>query len=279
MSAPVTIDATRPRGRSVPAAVLALVRWPNALIASAGVVLGAAWVQPQLSWSRELTFGVLAAWLVTAAVNALNDASDVEIDRVAHPERPLPRGELSRGTAMRVGLGAWVLGIAVARALPTGPEMIVYAALLVAIAYAFALNAKLLLGNVIVAVVASLPFLLGGALVGDAAAALPLFVVAMPLHFAREIVKDVEDAPGDRGHRDTVPLRWGSRAAHAVAFAAVAAYAALASFLFASAGSRLVALLPSVATAAWAVAGARRRAPLLLKTAMLLGMAALPFLR
>ena len=268
-----------PRERSVAAAVLALVRWPNAVIASAGVVLGAAWAQPDLHWTRELGLGILAAWLVTAAVNALNDATDVEIDRVAHPDRPLPRGELSRTAALRIGMGAYALGGTVAFALPAQPAMIVWASLIAALGYAFSLHARLVLGNVVVAVVASLPFLLGGALVGDAASSLPLFAVAVPLHFAREIVKDVADAVGDGGHRDTIPLRWGARAAYRVALAAVAAYAALATLLFASAGVRLVALAPSVVMATWATVQAPARAPTLLKVAMLLAMAALLFLR
>ena len=279
MSAPVTVDATRRRGRSVPAAVVALVRWPNALIASAGVVVGAAWARPDLQPTRELSLGVVAAWLVTAAVNALNDAFDVDIDRTAHPDRPLPRGELSVQAALGIGMGACVLGGGVGYALPAEPRLIVYGALAAALAYAVALNASLVLGNVIVAVVASLPFLLGGALVGDAGGALSLFVVAVPLHFAREVVKDVEDAPGDRGRRDTIPLRWGAGAARGVALAAVATYAVLATFLFAAAGVRLLGLLPSVLVAAWAVIVAPSRAPMLLKLAMLLAMAALPFLR
>jgi geranylgeranylglycerol-phosphate geranylgeranyltransferase len=274
-----TTPAAAPRERSVLLALLALVRWPNALIASGGVVLGAWWVQPGFPWTRELGLGILATWCVTAAVNALNDAADVEIDRVAHPDRPIPRGDLSRSTVLRAGVGAWLLGFAVAQAMPTVPAMIVDAALLVAIGYAFSLNARLVLGNLVVAIVASLPFLLGGALVGDAGDALPLFVVAVPLHFAREVMKDVADAPGDRAHRDTIPLRWGARAARGIALVSVAAYTALASVLFVAAGLRLLALLPSALVAAWAVVKAPARAPTLLKLAMLLAMAALPFLR
>ena len=279
MTVALPTTASERRNRSVPVAILALVRWPNAVIASAGVVLGAAWVQPSFAWSANLTRGVLAAWFVTAAVNALNDANDVEIDRVAHPERPLPRGELSRTDAYRIGGVAWLLGIATGQALPVEGAMIVYAALLAAVGYALSLNARLLIGNIVVAAVASLPFLLGGSLAGDAGSALPLFAVAVPLHFAREVMKDVADAPGDKDVRSTIVLRWGERAAHAVALAAVVAYAVLTGVLFARAGARLLALAPSVVVATWAVTRARHRAPTLLKLAMLLAMAALPFLR
>lgn len=272
-------DAASRHGRSLPRAMLALVRWPNAVIASAGVLLGAGWADPAFTRTRALTLGVVAAWLVTAAVNALNDAWDAEIDRVVHPDRPIPRGELSRTAAVGVGAGACVVAASVAGAMPADAAIIVYGALVAGVGYALALNARLLLGNLVVAVVASLPFLLGGALAGDAGAAAPLFVVAVPLHFAREVVKDVEDAPGDCGRRDTIPLRWGVRAARHVALGAVAVYAALASLLFAPAGMRLLALVPSVLVPVWAVAMAPRRAPLLLKLAMLLAMAALPFLR
>lgn len=279
MSAPVTLPASRVRERSAPAAILALVRWPNALIASAGVLAGAWWVEPAIHWSRELALGVVSAWLVTAAVNALNDAQDEAIDRVAHPERPVPRGELSPAAALVVGMLAYMGGLVIASTLPAEPRMILAGALAAAMAYAFALHARLLLGNVLVAVVASLPFLLGAALVGHAGDALPLFAVAVPLHFAREVMKDLVDAPGDRGHRDTVALRWGARAARGAALAAVACCAMLATFLLAPFGVRLLALAPSVLVAAYATLGAPRRAPFLLKLSMLLAMAALPFVR
>lgn len=278
MSVPIVADTTDHR-RSFPAAVLALVRWPNALIAGAGVVLGAWWTRPDHLLTGGVAVAVVSAWLVTAAVNALNDAFDVEIDRIAHPDRPVPRGELSPRAAMGIGFGAKLLAFGVVQFANDSVKTLVLVGLVGAYAYALGFSRQLVVGNALVAVVASLPFVVGAAAVGDSGGGLVLLAVAIPLHFSREVMKDVTDARGDRGHRDSIPLRWGVPVARGVAMAAVAVYAALAAWLFARAGVRLMALLPSVLVAAWAVLRTPTQAPALLKLAMLLAMAALPFLR
>ncbi len=274
-----------PRERSVPAAMLALVRWPNAIIAGVGVLLGAWWVWSTRTSAEPLAFrpvilatvGVLFA---TFGVNAINDAVDVDIDRVAHPERPLPRDELSPSIALRVGIAASVLAFALGCAANAAVGILLTGGLLAAWAYAFDFNRRLLFGNALVAVVASLPFVVGAAAAGAAGQGLALFAVAVPLHFAREVMKDLADTCGDRGRRRTVALVSGPRAARGLALASVLAYAALASFFFAPAGRRWVALMPSAVIAAWATLRADiHRAPLVLKLAMLFAMAALPFLR
>lgn len=271
--------APAPR-RSTAGALLALVRWPNALIAGAGVVLGAWWAEPARVTSQDVALGVVVAFLLTAVVNAANDARDVAIDRVAHPDRPLVRGELHVRTAWRLAVAAYVAAALVASVLPWPAPAIALGAGLAGFAYAVLLARVALLGNVVVAVVASLPFVLGGAVVGDVKASLPLLAVAVPLHLAREVMKDLADAHGDRGVRRTIALGGGPRAARLVSLAAVAAYAALVTLQFAPAGPRRVALLPSAALAAWSVLRARpSRASSCLKLAMLFAMAALPLLR
>lgn len=280
MTAPVTVTALPTRRRSRAGAVLALARWPNALIAGAGVLLGAWWASPARFLNFDVAVAVVSAWLVTAAVNSLNDAYDADIDRIAHPDRPVPRGELSARAAMRIGFGAMLLAFVVVQLAGDTVETLVLWALVGAYAYALGFSRQILLANLLVAVVASMPFVVGAAAVGDAAAGLALLAVAIPLHFAREVMKDLADMEGDAGHRRTVALAWGGGAARSVAATAVAAYAALATFLFAHAGLRLLALLPSVALAGWVVVRSdARRAPQALKLAMLLAMAALPLLR
>ncbi|MBK5188530.1 MAG: UbiA family prenyltransferase, partial [Gemmatimonadaceae bacterium] len=92
-----------PSRRTVSAA-LRLVRWANALIAAAGVVVGAWWA----GWGDVSTIALasLAAIALTAAANSWNDLADVDIDRVAHPERPLIAETLSPGAAERIAMAA-----------------------------------------------------------------------------------------------------------------------------------------------------------------------------
>src|SRR3954464_3551952 len=92
-SSPSTRISTRMPSASLRAgaAVADLVRWPNALIAAAGVFTGAWYAAgdvtaPATAWLAR------AAVALTAVANAADDVADREIDRVAHPERPLPSG-------------------------------------------------------------------------------------------------------------------------------------------------------------------------------------------
>ena len=84
-------------------AVLSLIRWPNALLAATGVFVGAWWANGTVG--ARLGFAVLAAVALTAAANTWNDLADTEIDRIAHPDRPLPSGELNAKTAVAI---AWI---------------------------------------------------------------------------------------------------------------------------------------------------------------------------
>lgn len=280
----MNVAAAPARRRSAVGAALALARWPNALVAAVGVLLGGWWADPAALGTRPMLLAVVVALCATAAFNALDDVQDVAVDAVAHPDRPLPRRELSLASAAVIGWSA--AGLAVAAAGAAGGELLAIIALAFAggLAYVWLLKPRGLVanlaGNVVVALVASLPFVVGGSAAGSPGAAVPLFAVAVPLHLAREVMKDVADVEGDRGFRRSVALAWGGRAARAVSLAAVAAHAVLVTFLFAPAGPRRLALLPAVALAAWAVGRASdRRAPSLLKLSMLLAMAALPLLR
>ena len=85
-----------------------------------------------------------------------------------------------------------------------------WAALLVMLVYSPLLKSRGLQGNLAVAVVASMPLVYGAAAVGYWRAGLVPAVLAAFLHLAREVVKDIEDVPGDLAiGRATVPIAWG----------------------------------------------------------------------
>ncbi|HEU4565986.1 MAG TPA: UbiA family prenyltransferase, partial [Gemmatimonadaceae bacterium] len=186
-------------------AVLQLVRWPNALIAAAGVLLGAWWGSGHLGWRSGVA--ALAAIALAAAANAWNDVADVAIDARAHPERPLPSGRLSVAGAARIArtMGAAALPLAALARPALGLLTIPVLALMRL--YSPHLKRRGLPGNIVVAVLASLPFLYGAWAEGAPGAGLRLVAIAAPLHFAREIAKDLDDAAGDAGARATLALR------------------------------------------------------------------------
>lgn len=267
----------RARWRSV-GALMALVRWPNALIAAAGVAAGGWWVG-QLTLA--VAFAMLAAISLTAVANAWNDANDVEIDRVAHPERPLPRGLLSIADAWAVTATAAALAIGFSFTANAALGLLTVGVIAAMLAYPRVKRAGLA-GNVLVAVLASLPFLYGAAAGGNARAGLALVAIAAPLHLARELAKDLADVAGDATFRRTLPLSAGPRVTRALVLAALVLFAIALALLVAATPQMAFAMLPAVVLALWAVRdtfGGLRRAPSLFKASMVCAIVALVIAR
>jgi geranylgeranylglycerol-phosphate geranylgeranyltransferase len=267
-------------GRSVLAA-LSLIRWENALLSVAGVVLGAWWATGRPGEPETFVMALVAV-LLTAFANADNDVRDYEIDRIAHPSRPLPSGQLSVSAA-RIIVGIAAASALVVSALLGGAQTLAAVGVIAAMSlYNRGVKAHGVPGNVIVSIVASLPFVFGAWSAGHARAGLPLFLVGVPLHFAREIAKDLDDAEADARYRRTLPLQAGPTVARLVVVSSVALFViALAPFAFRRPAFALV-VLPSVALcliAARRVWSGQRGTARLLKSAMVVTMAAFVFSR
>jgi geranylgeranylglycerol-phosphate geranylgeranyltransferase len=202
---------------------------------------------------------------------------DFEIDRIAHPGRPLPAGTLSIHAA-RIVVGLSAAGALILAALLGGPQTLAAVGVIAAMTmYNRGVKAHGVPGNVVVAVVASLPFVFGAWSTGFPRAGIPLFLVGVPLHFAREIAKDLDDVHGDAAYRLTLPLRAGPGAARLVVVSSVALFvAALAPFAVRRPAFAIVAL-PAVAlcvVAARRALSGQRGTARLLKSAMVVAMVA-----
>jgi geranylgeranylglycerol-phosphate geranylgeranyltransferase len=266
--------------------VLRLVRAHNLVLAAIGVLAGG-WIAlegiampPNVLW-----LAAAAAVGFGAAGNALNDIRDAAGDRVNRPggERPLAAGRLARGTADLCVAGGTVLGFGAA-ALVSGTAVLVGGvALGVMAAYSPVLKRRGLPGNLAVALVAGLPLMYGALAVRRAGAGVVPWILAAWLHLVREIVKDLDDAAGDRTlGRRTLPIVLGARRAEVVAAALAAAFVPLSLALPAQAhyggAYFLVALLAQLAVLVVAsrLSGGRMRGnSLVLKGAMLVGIVAL----
>jgi len=264
--------------------VLRLIRIHNLLVAAAGVLAGGWIARGALATPNVLALAAIAAMGFGAAGNALNDIWDRAADRVNRPgARPLAAGRLARGTAdLCVAAGA-VLGLAAA-ALVSGTAVLVgIAALAVLVLYSPVLKRRGLLGNAAVALVAGLPLLYGAIAVDDAKAGIVPWILAAWIHLVREIVKDLDDAAGDRAlGRRTLPLVLGARRAGVVGAVLAAAFVPLSLALPAQAhygGAyfliALVSQLAVLAVASRLFAGRTAGNSRLLKGAMLVGIVAL----
>lgn len=205
--------------RSQAAALARVARPGNVVMAGIGVLVGALVVGgPVLGLAVGLT--ALATMLVTAGGNALNDLTDLTIDAQAHPDRPLPAGQVGRGAVLGLVLigflGALVLAILVSwpvAGLVAGAEAVL-------VGYELVLKRRGWVGNLVVALLVALTFIAGGLAVGRLSWSVAFLAgAALSANVAREVWKDAEDAAHDRG-RATVARRWGQETARRTAQAA-----------------------------------------------------------
>jgi geranylgeranylglycerol-phosphate geranylgeranyltransferase len=271
-----------PSRRAISAA-LRLVRWANALTAAAGVVVGAWWA----GWGSpgvmpRVAFAAMAAIGLTAAANSWNDLVDVYIDRFAHPRRPLVTGALTLRAADRIAMLAATCAVIAASEVSVALGIVSVGVLLLMRLYSPWIKRAGPAGNLLVSVLASLPFVYGSYAVGQWERGVPLVLIAIPLHLARELAKDLDDREADRGARRTVPLLLGVPTARVAIIAALLASGIALAFglapLVRSPLLLFIALVPAMIALALATARAVRGlpgSPAFFKLAMVCAMAAL----
>ena len=237
---------------------------------------GAWWSAGRLTDRVALIVG--AAFALTAVANTTNDIADVEIDRIAHPERPLASGAISASSAVRFAVACSILAVVLTGIVAWWLALLTLGVLAVMWMYSARFKRYGVPGNVAVALLGSLPFLYGAAAVDRVAKGMLLVAIAVPLHFAREVAKDLDDASADATTRRTLPVAQGTRTARLAVLAGVAVYA-MAVILLATAFPLFALLLvPTIFLAALAVRRLyreRRGTVALLKAAMVLAIAAL----
>ncbi len=212
---------------------LRLSRPGNATISAAGVAVAAlvaAGPEGFLARIPAVGFSALAAALFTAGGNALNDYFDRETDRVNHPDRPIPRGEVSADQALRFASLMFALSLATAVVAGILAVGIVAVNFVVMVSYEKGLKARGASGNFLIAYLVGSLFAFGGAAVyaGDSAVLQRAFLMGSLAALAtagREITKDIADFAGDVD-RATLPRRIGVPRAGAVAAACFVAGAA-----------------------------------------------------
>jgi geranylgeranylglycerol-phosphate geranylgeranyltransferase len=197
--------------------LLALVRPLNLLITflsivAASIISGgsvhSAWL--------VVVAGVVGA-LVAAGANAINDYFDVEIDRVNRPDRPLPSGTMTPGSALTVWGVTSCAGVLLSSLINPAALFIASSAVTLLYIYSRFLKTTPLAGNIVVASMTGMAFVFGGVAVGSPERSAMPAAFAFLVNLARELVKDIEDREGDaRVGAATVPLKFGVRTASAL---------------------------------------------------------------
>lgn len=217
------------------------------------------------TFATILIFGYLTGFFLTASSMVLNDYSDLEIDSINEPSRPLPSGAISAKNALVYGVALMILGLVIASVLGVASLLLAGAAWLLFLTYTFVGKRTGFPGNVLVSVCVAVPFLYGAVIIGNSVGLrIVIFSsVAFLANLGREVTKGIVDIDGDKtnGVR-TVAVRLGRNPA-----------AALASLFF------LVAVGFSTLPVLWEMVSVFYYLPFVLVTDFGLGFTALSILR
>ena len=198
-----------------------LFRLGNCIMGVVGLLLGALIATGPVmldSWMM-LAVGSAVVFAFVAGGNSLNDYYDREVDKVAHPERPIPSGRMRPGTALRLSVAAFAISVFLSIFLNLISIMIVVSAVIVMLLYETITKKAGLTGNLSIAWLTGALFLLGGAVVSHVDQVAVIAAMAFLATLGREIVKDIQDMEGDFD-RLTLPKRIGRRRAGVLGSAA-----------------------------------------------------------
>ena len=147
-----------------------------------------------------LYFGVLigsSAALIGSGGNIINDILDQKTDKINRPARPLPSGELTTKTATRLYIFCKLSGVFIASIAGIIPAIIAGITSFALFFYSYSLKSIPLVGNLTIALLTGLVFIFGASAVNNYENALFPFIFSFLINLIREIVKDIEDVPGD----------------------------------------------------------------------------------
>ncbi|MDX9757716.1 MAG: geranylgeranylglycerol-phosphate geranylgeranyltransferase [Bacteroidota bacterium] len=192
--------------------LLALMRPVNTLvafiaIAAAAVIAGAEW-----SDRGRVLLAATAGALLAAAGNIINDVFDIAIDRINKPRRAIVRGIVPPRTARIWAALCAATGIALSLPLGIVPASIAMASAALLYFYSARLKGIPLIGNIAVGLLTGMAFIFGASVFGHPAAGVVPGLFAFFFNLAREMLKDLEDRPGDQlAAVRTFPLIAGER--------------------------------------------------------------------
>ncbi len=180
--------------------VLRLIRPTNGLIASLVVVVSSKITGGDIV---GLFYLILGAFFISSFLNSTNDITDIEEDKINHPDRPLITGEITLLDAFMISIICLFLGLYFSSKHSQWALMIGSLGMFVGLMYNYELKSIPIIGNLSVVFVIFLAFLYG-ANPNNPYRVLPAAILGAYMHLIREIIKTLEDRKGDAINRRTV---------------------------------------------------------------------------
>jgi len=182
-----------------------IVRPANAVIAGCATALGIWLVDTWITGARVFVTPPRSVLLLAAAAmaaasygNVVNDMLDVESDRVSHPDRPLANGAMTLRAAAFLAAALALGSLACAAAASTFHATAALIPIALLTMYSIYFKRTRVVGNIVVAALTGYALLFGSLPRPETKILFAPALLAILLNFCREVVKDVQDAEGDR---------------------------------------------------------------------------------
>jgi len=158
----------------------------------------------------KIVLASLAAALVAAAGNIVNDIYDIETDKISHPNRILVMGIITKKEALFEYQFLNLIAVIISAYLSITLLIIVFVSIVLLFFYSYLFKQKPLIGNIIIAFLAGMAFIYGGLVSGNPVDAIIPALFAFLVNLIREIVKDIQDIEGDsKLNYKTFPILFG----------------------------------------------------------------------
>jgi geranylgeranylglycerol-phosphate geranylgeranyltransferase len=193
-------------------ALIESIRPFTTILGVAGAFIGGMVADAPL-FSIPLLLAMAVVFFVGAGSMPFNDYFDREVDKISHPNRPIPSGRLSPHDTLYFSIILFSLAVIFSYFINFLSFMIVLFSIGFLYCYEVLFKNQGFVGNLVVAFLSSMSFTFGGAAVGNPFASLLLSLLTFFLFTGREILKDVQDVKGDLLTRNTLPMRIGEKKA------------------------------------------------------------------
>jgi len=183
-------------------------------ITALSVILAFHIAQNALLFSSQIILISIASMFSCAAGNVINDIFDFDIDKINRPDRELPSGRLTIQQARIIYFFLIAASLFLAAAAGLKFFIFVLCANILLFFYSHSLKKIVLAGNITVSIATALPLIIGGMAADNVNDVIIPAVFAFFVNFIREIIKDVEDAKGDKlGNSNSLAIKWGEKKA------------------------------------------------------------------
>ena len=161
----------------------------------------------------ELILAMIAVFFITSASMAFNDYFDRDVDKKAHPDRPIPSGKVTPFQGLAISIIFFVISLFLSFLINILCLIIVIISIVLLVLYETIFKNQGIVGNIVVSFIVAISFLFGGAAIGRPELALDFTLLAFFIMLGREILMDVTDIEGDKLNRLTLPMRIGRKKA------------------------------------------------------------------